>query len=59
MKQPNYLIFGMAWIMAAVVSIMNFVQYQNDRGNLIRGGLFLAMGVFYLWLNKNNKRKRK
>ena len=59
MKQPNYFIFGMAWIMAAVVSITNFVQYQNDRGNLIRGGLFLAMGVFYLWLNKKNKRKRK
>ena len=59
MKQPNYLSFGMAWIMAAAVSVMNFLQYQNDRGNLIRGGLFLAMGVYYLWLNRKNKRKKK
>ena len=58
MKQPNYLIFGMAWIMAAAVSIMNFLQYQNDRGNLVRGGLFLAMGVFYLWMNKKSKKKK-
>ena len=59
MKQPNYLIFGVAWIAAAVISIMNFVQYLDDRGNLVRGGLFLAMGVYYLWLNRKNRRKKK
>ena len=57
MKQPNYLVFGLAWIMAGAVSIVNFVQYQDNRGNLIRGGLFLAMGVYYLWLNRKKKRK--
>ena len=56
MKQPNYLVFGMAWIMAGVVSIVNFLQYQNDKGNLIRAGLFLAMGVFYLWMNRKHKK---
>ena len=57
MKKPNYLIFGLLWILAAAVSIMNFIQYFDDRGNLIRAGLFLAMGVFYLWMNKKQNEK--
>ena len=56
MKQPNYLVFGLLWIMAAAVSIMNFIQYFDDRGNLVRGGLFLMMGIFYLWMNKKHKK---
>ena len=44
MKRPNYLIFGLLWTLAAAVSVMNFVQYLDDRGNLVRGGLFLLMG---------------
>ena len=57
MKRPNYLIFGAVWLMAAAVSVMNFIQYQNDRGNLIRAGLFLAMAVFYFWMNRKYKKK--
>ena len=57
MKGPNYLIFGMLWTVAAAVSIMNFIQYMDDRGNLVRGGLFLMMGVFYFWMNKKTKGK--
>lgn len=55
MKKPNYLVFGLIWLMAAVVSIVNFIQYFDDRGNLIRGGLFLMMSVFYFWLNQKSK----
>ena len=55
MKKPNYFIFGMVWLVAAVVSILNFVQYFDDRGNLIRGGLFLMMSIFYFWLNRKSK----
>lgn len=57
MKRPNYFIFGMIWLMAAVVSIMNFVQYLDDRGNLVRGGIFLLMAIFYFWMNRKYKKK--
>ena len=57
MKRPNYLIFGLIWLTAAVVSIMNFIQYLDDRGNLVRGGLFLMMGVFYFWMHNRHKDK--
>ena len=56
MKQPNYLNFGLIWIMAAAVSLV--LYFQNlDRGNLVRTGLFLAMSVFYFWMNKKSKGK--
>ena len=57
MKQPNYLVFGLLWTLAAAVSVINFVQYLDDRGNLIRGGLFLLMGIFYFWMHNKNKKK--
>ena len=57
MKQPNYLIYGMLWTAAAAVSIMNFIQYLDDRANLVRGGLFLLMGTFYFWMNRKTKGK--
>ena len=58
MKRPNYRIFGMIWLAAAIVSIMNFIQYLDDRGNLVRGGLFLLMAVFYFWMNQKQKKKK-
>ena len=57
MKQPNYLVFALLWTMAAAVSVMNFIQYLDDRGNLVRGGLFLMMGVFYFWMYNRHKHK--
>ena len=57
MKQPNYLIYGMLWTVAAAVSVTNFIQYMDDRGNLVRGGLFLLMGTFYFWMNKKTRGK--
>ena len=55
MKQPNYLVFGLLWTMAAAVSVMNFIQYFDDRGNLVRGGLFLLMGIYEFWLYNRHK----
>ena len=55
MKRPNYLNFALIWTMAAAVSVVLFIQNQ-DHGNLIRAGLFLAMGVFYFWMNKKHKK---
>ena len=57
MKRPNYRTFALIWLAAAVVSVMNFVQYLDDRGNLIRGGLFLMLSVFYFWMHDRQKRK--
>ena len=57
MKRPNYFVFGMIWLMAAVVSVMNFIQYLDDRGNLVRGGIFLLMAIFYFWMNRKYKKK--
>ena len=55
MKKPNYLNFALIWTMAAAVSVVLFIQNQ-DHGNLIRAGLFLAMGVFFFWMNKKHKK---
>ena len=57
MKQPNYLVFGLIWTMAALVSIANYVQSFPVRtpGNLVRAGLFLLLGLFYFWLNRRRK----
>ena len=57
MKRPNYRIFGMIWLMAAAVSVMNYIQYLDDSGNLIRGGVFLMMSMFYFWMNGKQKKK--
>ena len=45
------------WVVAAAASVMNFVQHQNDRGDLIRAGLFLMMGTFYFWMHDRHKKK--
>ena len=55
MKKPKYLNFGMIWVMAAAVSLVLYIQYL-DPANLVRAGLFLAMGVFYFWMNKRSKK---
>ena len=56
-RNPKYLNFGMIWVVAAAASVMNFVQHQNDRGDLIRAGLFLMMGTFYFWMHDRHKKK--
>ncbi|MBR1660261.1 MAG: hypothetical protein IJ705_08080 [Oscillospiraceae bacterium] len=58
MKRPNYFVFCMIWLAAAIISVLNFVQYLDDRGNLVRGGLFLLMATFYFYMNGKNRKKR-
>ena len=57
MKPTKYRVFGLIWLAAAVVSLMNFIQYLDDRGNLIRAGVFLLMAVFYFWMYGKRKEK--
>ena len=58
MKQPNFLVFGMAWIIMGLVSILFFVRDfpEANRAHLVRAGLFFLLGLFYFRLNqKKNK----
>ena len=57
-RQPKYLNFGLIWVMAAAASVTNFIQHMNDRGDLVRAGIFLMMGVFYFWMNDKTKKKK-
>ena len=59
MKKPNYLVFGMIWLAAALISLMNFIQYLDDRGNLVRAGLFLLMALFYFRMNRKSKQDKR
>ena len=58
MKQPNYLVFGLAWIMMGLASILFYVRdfpEVNPR-HLVRAGLFFLMGLFYFYMNRKNKK---
>ena len=58
-----YMILGaykpMIWLAAALISLMNFIQYLDDRGNLVRAGLFLLMALFYFRMNQKSKRDKR
>ena len=57
MKKIPYLHYGLIWLMASAVSIVNFIQ-TTEPGNLTRGGLFLAFSIFYFWMNGKQKQQR-
>ena len=57
MKKPNYFTFGMIWLTAAAATFLQFVQ-SEDRTMLTRTGVFMLIGILYLYMNDKNKKKK-
>ena len=57
MKKPNYFTFGMIWLTAAAATFLQFVQ-SEDRTVLVRTGVFMLIGILYLYMNDKNKKKK-
>ena len=58
MKKPSFRSFGLIWVAAAIASFALFVNTQ-DRGALVRCGIFLMAGMLYLWADWRRRRKKK
>ena len=57
MKKPKYFTFGMIWMTAAAATFLQYVQ-KGDRTVLIRTGVFMLIGLWYLYMNDKNKKKK-
>ena len=56
MKKPNYFIFGMIWLTAAAATFLQFVR-SSLCTVLIRTGVFMLIGIWYMYANSKNKKK--
>lgn len=56
MKKPKYFTFAMIWLTAAAATFLQFVQ-SGDRTVLTRTGVFMFIGILYLYINDNKKKK--
>ena len=56
MTKPNYFTFGMIWLTAAAATFLQFVQ-SGDRTVLTRTGVFMFIGILYLYMNDNKRKK--
>ena len=57
MKKPKYFTFAMIWLTAAAATFLQFVQ-SEDRTVLVRTGVFMLIGILYLYMNDKNKKKK-
>ena len=57
MKKPKYFTFAMIWLIAAAATFLQFVQ-SGDRTVLTRTGVFMFIGILYLYINDNSKKKK-
>ena len=57
MKKPKYFTFAMIWLTAAAATFLQFVQ-SGDRTVLTRTGVFMFIGILYLYINDNSKKKK-
>ena len=47
----------MIWLTAAAATFLQFVQ-NEDRTMLVRTGVFMLIGILYLYMNDKNKKKK-
>ena len=47
----------MIWLTAAAATFLQFVQ-SEDRTVLVRTGVFMLIGILYLYMNDKNKKKK-
>ena len=57
MKRPKYFTFGMIWLTAAAATFLQFVQ-SGDRTVLVRTGVFMFIGILYLYMNDKGKKRK-
>ena len=55
MKKQKFFTFGMIWLTVAAATFLQFVQTE-DRILLTRTGVFMLIGILYLYMNDKKKK---